>query len=98
MHVLLKLLKLHLHSRLSDSSLENLMKVAIEGPPIKNVDFHAIMDIFKQKIGVLNFYLNNYKNKKYVWKILGGKGSLGGGYPSASPPLYESMYIYIIYI
>ena len=42
------------------------MKVAIEGPPLKDVDFNAIMDIFKQKIGTLNFNLNNYKNEKYM--------------------------------
>ena len=38
-----------LRSRLSDSNLEHLMKVAIEGPPLKDVDFNAIIDIFKQK-------------------------------------------------
>ena len=54
----------HLRSQLSDSNLKYLMKVAIEGPPLKDVDFSAIMDIFKQKISVLNFNLNNYKNKK----------------------------------
>ena len=48
-HVLLKLIKTCLHSQLSDSNLEHLMKVAIEGPPLKDVDFNAIMDIFKIK-------------------------------------------------
>ena len=57
------------------------MKVAIEGPPLKDVDFNVIMDIFKQKIGVLNFCLNNYKNKKSM------KNSWGGGYPRAPPPV-----------
>ena len=47
----IKLIKTHLHSQLADSNLEHLMKVAIEGPPLKDVDF----------IGILNFDLNNYK-------------------------------------
>ena len=51
MHVLLRLIKLGLHSHIADSNLEHLMKVAIEGPPLKDVDF----------IGILNFDLNNYK-------------------------------------
>ena len=49
------------------------MKVTIKGPPLKDVDFNTIMDIVKQKVGVLNFSFNNYKNKKYIWKILGGE-------------------------
>ena len=57
MNVLLKLIKARLRSQLYDSNLENLMKVAIEGPPLKDVDFNAIMDICKQKIiiSLLNF-------------------------------------------
>ena len=39
----------HLRSQLSDSNLKHLMKVTIEGPPLKDVDFNAIMDIFKTK-------------------------------------------------
>ena len=61
-----------LRSQLSDSNLEHLMKVAIEGPPLKDVDYNAIMDIFKLKKGALNFNLNNHKNKN-IWKILGGE-------------------------
>ena len=34
---------------LSDSNLEYLMKIAIEGPSISNVDFNEILDILKQK-------------------------------------------------
>ena len=40
-------------SRLSDSNLEHLMKVAIEGTPLKDVDFNAIMDIFKKRNGLI---------------------------------------------
>ena len=45
----MKLIKTHLRNRLSDSNLEHLMKIAIEGPSISNVDFNGILDIFKQK-------------------------------------------------
>ena len=76
-----------LRSCLSDSNLDHLKKVTIEGSPLKDVDFNAIMDIFKQKIGVLNFNLNNYKNKKNMWKILGGKkASWEGNIPGFPPP------------
>ena len=62
------------------------MKVRIEGPPLKDVDFNAIIDIFEQKIGVLNFNLNNYKNKKIYGKFLGEKGILGEGDIPGLPP------------
>ena len=45
----MKLIKTCLRNRLSDSNLEHLMKIAIEGPSISNVDFNEILDIFKQK-------------------------------------------------
>ena len=45
----MKLIKTRLRSRLSDSNLEHLMKISIEGPPLTDVDFNAILDIFKQK-------------------------------------------------
>ena len=41
--------KTRLRNRLSDSGLEHLMKIAIEGPSISNVHFNEILDIFKQK-------------------------------------------------
>ena len=45
----MKLFKTCLRSRLSDSKLEHLMKINIEDPPLTEVDFNAILDIFKQK-------------------------------------------------
>ena len=45
----MKLIKTRLRSRLSDMNLEHLMKIAIEGPPLTDVDFSEILDIFKQK-------------------------------------------------
>ena len=47
----MKLIKL-VYVSLSDSNLVHLMKIAIEGPSISNVDFNEILDIFKQKIDV----------------------------------------------
>ena len=48
----MKLIKTRLRNRLSDSNLEHLMKIAIEGASISNVDFNEILDIFKQKNSV----------------------------------------------
>ena len=52
----MKLIKTLLHSSLSDSNLEHLMKISIEGPPLTDVDFNAIPDIFNRKIDA--FYFN----------------------------------------
>ena len=45
----MKLIKTRLCSHLSDSNLEHLMKISIEGPLLTDMDFNAILDIFKQK-------------------------------------------------
>ena len=45
----LKVIKSRLRRRLSDSNFEHLMKTAIEGPQLTDVDFDGILDIFKQK-------------------------------------------------
>ena len=45
----MKLIMTRLRSRLSDLNLEHLMKIAIEGPQLTEVDFDAILDIFKEK-------------------------------------------------
>ena len=49
----MKLIKIRLRNRLSDSNLEHLMKIAIEGPSISNVDFDEILDIFKDVFCVI---------------------------------------------
>ena len=38
----------HIFIRLSDSTLQKLMRIAIEGPELADVDFNAILDVFKQ--------------------------------------------------
>ena len=43
----MKLIKSCLRSRLSDTNLEHLMKIAIEGPHLSDIE---ILDISKQKI------------------------------------------------
>ena len=45
----MKLIKSRLRSCLSDTNLEHLMKIAIEGPHLSDIDFNEILDIFKQK-------------------------------------------------
>ena len=44
----LKVLKTRLHSRLSDCSVAQLMRISIEGPEIGAVEFEEILDIFKE--------------------------------------------------
>ena len=45
----MKLIKTRLRSCLSQSNLEHLMKIAIEGPQLTDVDFDEILHIFKEK-------------------------------------------------
>ena len=45
----MKLIKTRLRSRQSGLNLEHLMKISIEGPPSTDVEFNAILDIFKLK-------------------------------------------------
>ena len=45
----MELIKTRLRSCLSQSNLELVMKIAIEGPQLTPVDFDKILDIFKEK-------------------------------------------------
>ena len=45
----MKMIKTRLRNRLSDANLQHLMRVAIEGPELKEVDFNEILEIFKLK-------------------------------------------------
>ena len=45
----MKLIKTRLRSRLNDTNLARLMRIAIEGPNLKDVNFNEIVDIFKEK-------------------------------------------------
>ena len=57
----MKLIKSHLRSRLSDTNLEHLMKIAIEGPHLSDIDFTEILDIIKlKKISYLLQLLSYY--------------------------------------
>ena len=42
----MKMIKTRLRNRLSDDNLQHLMRVAIEGPELKDVDFNAILEVF----------------------------------------------------
>ena len=46
----MKLIKTCLHSRLSDSNLEHLMKICIEGPPLTDVDSMQFSTFLNRKI------------------------------------------------
>ena len=43
----MKLIKSRLRSRISDSNLARLMRIAIEGPALKAVNFNQVLDIYK---------------------------------------------------
>ncbi len=43
----MKLVKNRLRNRLSDVSLAILMRIAIEGPELTDIDFEEILNIFK---------------------------------------------------
>ena len=45
----MKMIKTRLRNRLSDDNLQHLMRVAIEWPELKDVDFNAILEVFKSK-------------------------------------------------
>ncbi len=45
----MKMMKTRLRNRLSDENLTHLMRTAIEGPDLSEVNFNEILDIFKEK-------------------------------------------------
>ena len=45
----MKMIKTRLRNRLADCNLSNLMKIAVEGPPLESVCFQEILDVFKRK-------------------------------------------------
>ena len=50
-----------LRNRISDSSLPRLMRIAIEGPKLVDVDFDGILDIFtKQNRRIILYIYNIY--------------------------------------
>ena len=44
----MKMIKTRLCNRLNDTNLKRLMRIAIEGPEMKLVDFDEVLDIFKE--------------------------------------------------
>ena len=44
----MKLIKTRLQSRLTEQNLARLMRIAIEGPELNEINFSEILDIFKQ--------------------------------------------------
>ncbi len=45
----MKMIKTRLRNRLNDTNLKRLMRIAIEGPELKFVDFDQILDVFTEK-------------------------------------------------
>ncbi len=45
----MKLIKTRLRSRISDSNLPRLMRIAIEGPQLSEVNFNEVLDKFKEQ-------------------------------------------------
>ncbi len=45
----MKMIKTRLRNRLFDENLTHLMRIAIEGPDLSEVNFSEILDIFKEK-------------------------------------------------
>ena len=45
----MKMIKTRLRNRLSNENLTHLMRITIEGPDLKEVNFNEILDIFKEK-------------------------------------------------
>ncbi len=44
----MKMIKTRLRNHLSDENLTHLMRIAIEGPDLSEVNFNEILDIFKE--------------------------------------------------
>ena len=45
----MKLVKTRLRNRVSDINLARLMRIAIEGPELTDIDFNEILEVFKEK-------------------------------------------------
>ena len=65
----MKLIKTCLRSHLSDSNLEHLMKIAIKGPQLTDVDFDGISIFLNRKIDVFHFNLVTYCCCCYVFTV-----------------------------
>ena len=84
----LKLVKMRLRSRISDSNLAKLMRIAIEVPDLTTVDFNEIIDGLAT-LHSFTFY-NTHPCSLYFHQFFLG----GGGIPGCPPPfLYETLLV-----
>ena len=60
----MKLVKNRLRNRLSDVSLPQLMRIAIEGPELTDINFEEILDIFAQQNRRISY--NNFSNSIFI--------------------------------
>ena len=44
----MKTIKTSLRNRLNDTNLKRLMRIAIEGPEMKLIDFDEVLDVFRE--------------------------------------------------
>ena len=44
----MKMIKTRLRNHLNDTNLKKLMRIAIEGPEMKLVDFDEVLDVFRE--------------------------------------------------
>ena len=44
----MNMIKTRLRNRLNDTNLKRLMRIAIEGPEMKLVDFDEVLDVFRE--------------------------------------------------
>ena len=44
----MKMIKTRLRNRLNDTNLNRIMRIAIEGPEMKLVDFDEVLDVFRE--------------------------------------------------
>ena len=88
----MKFINMHLRSRLSDSNLEYLMKIAIE---VSDVDLDGILDILKiGEFCIIHVHVIPFLSTTDKIYLGGNKlFFLGGGIIQVSPPLYESLLI-----
>ncbi len=62
-----------LRSRISDINLGRLMRIAIEGPQLTEVNFHQILDIYKQQSH--NTIINHNHRQCFIQTFLQGGGA-----------------------
>ncbi len=88
----MKMIKTRLRNHLSDENLTHLMRIAIEGPDLSEVNFNEILDIFKETVIGILFYYKSLCKEMSLGGGRGGRGERSQGSPPP-PPLYETLLV-----